>query len=67
MSLTRSTVAGALVFILFVSTAFGRERGEDDLRRDMEFARQGVYPALVNISVVVNGYGGGRSQRIPGS
>ena len=44
-----------------------RERGEDELRRDMEFARNQVYPALVNISVVVKDHGRGRSQRFSGA
>ncbi|MEZ6185461.1 MAG: PDZ domain-containing protein [Planctomycetota bacterium] len=35
----------------------------DALRRDIDFAREKVYPALVNISVVVKQYSGGRSER----
>jgi len=35
----------------------------DTLRRDIDFAREKVYPALVNISVVAKQYAGGRSQR----
>ena len=33
--------------------------------QQVEFARQQVYPALVNISVVSRGYSGGRVQRFP--
>jgi serine protease Do len=33
--------------------------------RDVEFARQQVYPALVNIAVVSKGFSGGRSVRFP--
>ncbi|MBI4575172.1 MAG: PDZ domain-containing protein [Planctomycetes bacterium] len=39
----------------------------DALRQDIEFARRKVYPALVNISVVVQYYNGGRAQRSPGA
>jgi serine protease Do len=63
---SRRVVAAAILLCLALApVASGRERGEDELRRDMEFARQQVYPALVNISVLVKGYGGGRSQRLP--
>ena len=37
----------------------------DALRGDLEFARQKVYPALVNISVVTRTYSGGRTVRFP--
>ena len=46
-------VPALILFVLAANPAFARGRGEDDLRRDMEFARRQVYPALVNISVVV--------------
>jgi serine protease Do len=53
--------------LLLASPANAAERGQDELRRDMEFARQQVYPALVNISVVTKVHSGGRSQRFPAS
>jgi serine protease Do len=37
----------------------------DSLRQDIEVARQKVYPALVNISVVMRYFTGGRAQRSP--
>lgn len=37
----------------------------DALRDDIDFARGKVYPALVNIQVVVRQFGGGRTQRGP--
>lgn len=39
----------------------------DALRRDIDFAKSKVYPALVNISVVAEQYFGGRAQRAPGA
>ncbi|MCU0726675.1 MAG: PDZ domain-containing protein [Planctomycetes bacterium] len=65
MDFRRAVAAAVLLCLALAPVASGRERGEDELRRDMEFARQQVYPALVNISVLVKGYGGGRSQRVP--
>ncbi|MHC4598968.1 MAG: PDZ domain-containing protein [Planctomycetota bacterium] len=53
------------LLVFLASTVGASERGEDALRRDIEFARRKVYPALVNISVVVKGFGGGRVQRFP--
>ncbi len=67
MVFRRSLVPALLLALLFAPVASGRERGEDELRRDMEFARQQVYPALVNISVLAKSYGGGRSVRSPGA
>ncbi|MHC4859797.1 MAG: PDZ domain-containing protein [Planctomycetota bacterium] len=61
--LKRILVPALLALLVLTPRALARERGEDELRRDMEFARQQVYPALVNIAVVVKDYGGGRSQR----
>ena len=52
----RVVVAAILACLALAPVASGRERGEDELRRDMEFARQQVYPALVNISVLAKGY-----------
>ena len=51
--------------MLIVPPAFARERGQDELRRDMEFAREQVYPALVNISVVAKVHSDGRVVRFP--
>lgn len=57
--------AGIVALLAAAPLAAGAERGQDELRRDMEFAKEQVYPALVNISVVVRDYSGGRSQRFP--
>lgn len=48
-----------------LAPSFAEERGEDALRRDIEFAREQVFPALVNISVVTKNYSGGRMERFP--
>jgi S1-C subfamily serine protease len=42
-------------------------RAEDPVKADVqvEFARDQVYPALVNISVVSKGFSGGRTERFP--
>ena len=57
-----------LALLILLTTALpaaAKERGEDELRRDMEFAREQVYPALVNIGVVAKVHSGGRSVRFP--
>ncbi len=51
--------------LLVVAPALAEDRGEDALRRDIEFAREQVFPALVNISVVTKNYTGGRMERYP--
>jgi len=62
----KGTFALALLLALPTAvSAVAKERGEDELRRDMEFAREQVYPALVNIGVVARDYRGGRSERFP--
>jgi serine protease Do len=40
-------------------------QGSDDFREAVAFAREKVYPALVNIAVVSEEYSGGRAQRFP--
>ena len=65
MNLMRAMAVGVLALLILTPVAFGRDRGEDELRRDMEFAKEQVYPALVNISVVVRNFSGGRSRRSP--
>jgi serine protease Do len=37
----------------------------DALREDIDFAREKIYPALVNIAVVTRVYSGGRTERYP--
>ncbi len=53
-----------LVFLLSVPS-FAAPAGNDQLRDDMNFAKSKVYPALVNISVVVQDFGGGRARKFP--
>ncbi len=65
MNLMRAMAVGLLALLILSPAVLGRERGEDELRRDMEFAKEQVYPALVNISVVGKHYSGGRPQRAP--
>lgn len=62
---TAALASAVLLLLVGAAPAQARERGEDELRRDMEFAREQVYPALVNISVVARDYRGGRSHRFP--
>lgn len=45
--------------------ALAQDRASDALRRDIDFAREKVYPALVNISVVVQQFSGGRVTHAP--
>jgi len=65
--LRKTFVVGVLSLLLLGAPTQARERGQDDLRQDMEFARQRVFPALVNISVVMERHGGGRSRRTAGA
>ena len=60
----RMILAGLL---LAAQPALAQGRSGDELRRDIEFVRRKVYPALVNISVVVKSWSGGRTQRSPGA
>ncbi|MCC7139357.1 MAG: PDZ domain-containing protein [Planctomycetes bacterium] len=55
--------AGLAVLVLPVLPA----RAEENVKahEQVEFARDQVYPALVNISVVSLGYSGGRTERFP--
>ena len=61
----RALLPVLLVLVVLAAPTTARDRGDDDLRRDMEFAKEQVYPALVNISVVSKGFVGGRSRRFP--
>jgi serine protease Do len=54
-----------LALACLLAPVAAEERGEDTLRRDIEFARQQVFPALVNIAVVSKDYTGGRLERFP--
>jgi S1-C subfamily serine protease len=53
------------LLVLGSATAYAVEGRSADLRADIEFARDKVYPSLVNISVVVRQFSGGRTQRFP--
>lgn len=75
MRTARLTRFGTIVCLLPLSIALGRVpvqaqqaaaapiQASDALRQDIDAARKKVYPALVNISVVVRYYNGGRAQR----
>lgn len=60
-----------LAFLLGLCQIFNASQGSgqsalaDITRQDIEAARQKVYPALVNISVVVRYFSGGRALRAP--
>jgi serine protease Do len=58
----RTLLPAVLVFA--ASPAFAQA---DALRQDIAKARDAVYPALVNISVVARQFSGGRAQRAPGA
>ena len=45
--------------------AHAQPGGSDGLRRDIDTAKERVYPAIVNISVTMRFYSGGRAMRAP--
>ena len=51
--------------LLLAAPAAAQNTAGDALRRDLDFARSKVYPALVNIAVVGRIYSGGRARRFP--
>src|SRR5947209_3355589 len=61
---TRPLALLALCALALVALA-GRGRAEDAVKghETVEFAREQVYPALVNIGVVSKGFSGGRTER----
>ena len=67
--MSRRLVPSALALaaaLLFLPAAARGVRAEDVKKeQDVEFARQQVYPALVNIAVVAKGFSGGRYERFP--
>ncbi|RMG07512.1 MAG: PDZ domain-containing protein [Planctomycetota bacterium] len=66
-SISRSFAAICAV-VLCVAPAFAQsQKAGDALRRDIEYARDKVYPALVNIGIVVRSYSGGRARRGAGA
>lgn len=54
-----------LLLALLAAPVAAQSAASDALRRDIEYAKARVYPALVNISVVVRQYSGGRAVRGP--
>lgn len=63
----RSVVSSilALVFLLCGAIDSPAQPASDSLRQDIETAKQKVYPAIVNIAVIVKMYSGGRAMRAP--
>ena len=55
------------LLLLLAAPAAAQSTAADALRRDVDFARSKVYPALVNIAVVGQRYVGGRARRYPGA
>lgn len=50
---------------IVVGSSQAQQNNTDTLRQDIETAKQKVYPAIVNIAVVMRFYSGGRAQRAP--
>ncbi len=65
MLTTSSIRAVAIVLLLLTGSVRAQSVAGDALRRDVDFARSKVYPALVNIAVVGRSYLGGRTRRFP--
>jgi serine protease Do len=63
MNLSRALPLALAAALVAPALALAAEGPPD--AREVEFARQQVYPALVNISVVSKGYSSGRVQRFP--
>ena len=64
--MARTRLIGALgLALLLAAPAVAQNTASDALRRDVDFARSKVYPALVNIAVVGRIYSGGRARRFP--
>lgn len=55
----------AAFLLLAPLAALAQDRAADALRRDIDFAKEKVYPALVNIAVVVQNFSGGRVTHAP--
>lgn len=55
------------VAVLVLTTAPGLSQGASESAANVELARRSVYPALVNISVVVRYFEEGRTVRYPGA
>src|SRR5581483_6940619 len=60
------SLIGLSACLLVAGVLAQAQQQPDAPRPDIETARQKVYPALVNISVVMRYYTGGRAQRTPG-
>ncbi|MHC4080412.1 MAG: hypothetical protein ACYSU2_03745, partial [Planctomycetota bacterium] len=60
-------IVAVMLAALCSPPAVAQFAASDLLRRDIDFARSKVYPTLVNIAVVVQGYSGGRARRFPGA
>jgi serine protease Do len=60
-------ISGALALWLLLGAGLvsAQQRSQDALRQDLVVARNKVYPALVNISVVMRYFADGRAQRAP--
>ncbi len=64
----RLLLAGVAVCLLGLpGAAHAQDRMSGALRRDIDFAKSKVYPALVNIQVIMQRFAGGRARRAPGA
>jgi len=65
---TRTSVVIACIAFLAVSGAIPAQRGNKDLQQqEIDFARDRIYPALVNINVVSRSFISGRTVRVRGA
>ena len=66
--MTRTSVVIACIAFLAVSGAIPAQRGNKDLQQqEIDFARDRIYPALVNINVVSRSFISGRTVRVRGA
>ncbi len=61
----QKSIVSCLALCLAAAGSARAQVGGGEFREAVEFAREKVYPALVNISVVEEDYRGGRAERIP--
>ncbi len=66
LPLNRSARAAAAAFALLLAMPAAAQKPRSSTKPDISYARARVYPALVNITVVMRYFSGGRAQRQPG-
>lgn len=63
--MTRKWTAAVVVAVAWAGSGAARAQGADAFRQAVEYAREKVYPALVNIAVVAEEHSGGRIEHFP--